>query len=129
MKKTLSIVLGALCGISLLTSGCYSTVGGGSKVGMPFSTDKIESRYERPADQVYAAAKDVLAFNGTLTGENTINKSLTAKVDNNTIWVQVVEVEPGITKIVTQSRGKGGGGKVTIASEVDKQIALQLQAR
>jgi hypothetical protein len=129
MKKTLSVVVGTLCGISLLTSGCYSTVDGGSKAGMPFSKDKIESRYERPADQVFAAAKDVLAFNGTLTGENTITKSLTAKVDNNTVWVKVEEVEPGITKVTTQSRGKGGGGKVLIASEVDKQIALQLQAR
>ena len=129
MKKTLSVVVGTLCALSLLTSGCYSTVDGGKKAGMPFSTDKIESRYERPSDQVFTAAKDVLAFNGTLTGENTINRTLTAKVDNNTVWVKVEEVEPGITKVVTQSRGKGGGGKVTIASEVDKQIALQLQAR
>jgi hypothetical protein len=123
------VIVGALFGIGFLTSGCYSTVEGSHKAGMPFSTDKIESRYERPADQVFNAAKDVLAFNGTMTGENTIAKTLSAKVDNNTVWVKVEEVEPGITKVVTQSRGKGGGGKVRIASEIDKQIALQLQTR
>jgi hypothetical protein len=129
MKKKLEILLGALCGLALLTSGCYSTVEGSTKAGNPFSTDKIEGRYERPVDQVFAAAKDVLAFNGTLTGENTIAKTLSAKVDNNNVWVKVEEVEPGITKVVTQARGKAGSGKVRIASEIDKQIALQLQAR
>lgn len=129
MKKTFSVIVATLGSLVLLTSGCYSTVEGNHKAGNPFSTDKIESRYERPADQVFAAAKEVLAFNGTLNGENTIAKTLSAKVDNNSVWLKVEEVEPGITKVVTQSRGKGGGGKVRIASEIDKQIALQLQAR
>lgn len=129
MKKSLTILLGALSSLGVLTSGCYTTVDGSTKAGNPFAIDKIESRYERPVDQVFAAAKDVLAFNGTMTGENTIAKTLSAKVDNNNVWVKVEEVEPGITKVVTQSRGKVGVGRVRIASEIDKQIALQLQTR
>lgn len=111
------------------STGCYTTQEGNKKLGVPFSPDKIEGRYERKPAEVFAAAKKVLAYMGTLTGENTIASTLEAKVDNNTVWVKVDEVEPGISRVITQSRGKGGGGKVGLASEVDKQIALQLQAQ
>jgi ribosome-binding protein aMBF1 (putative translation factor) len=76
---------------------------------------------------VFKAAKDVLAFNGTLTSENTIAKTLMAKVDTNTIWVKVDEVEPNITRVVVQARSKGGFSNQDLASEIDKQIALQLR--
>lgn len=128
MKLNVTSVVVALCLIGL-TSGCYHTMEGRSKVGKPFSKDKIESRYERSGDQIFAAAKEVLAFNGTLTGENTIAKTLTAKVDNNTVWVKVDEIEPNICRVLVQSRKSGGGGNVDLASEIDKQIALQLQSK
>ena len=38
------------------------------------------------------------------------------------------EAEPGITEVTTQARGKGGGANIPLASEIDKMIALQLQA-
>jgi hypothetical protein len=97
-------------------------------VGVPFSKDRIVSRYERTVDQLFEAAKKTLAFKGTLTGENTIAKTLEAKVDNNTVWVKVSEAEPGITEVTTQTRGKGGGANIALSSEIDKMIALQLQA-
>ncbi len=127
MKKTMSLLVAGLC-LMALTAGCYHTVEGRSKMGVPLSKDRIASRYERTVDQIFDAAKKVLAFKGTLTGENTIAKTLTAKVDNNTVWVKVAEVEPGIAEITTQDRGKGGGAKIDLASEIDKLIALQLQS-
>ena len=128
MKKSLVLLLFALC-LSPVFSGCYSNVEGRSKVGVPFSRDRIESRYERSVEQVFAAAKEVLAFNGRLTGENTIARTLEARIDNNTIWVRVDEIEPGIARVVTQARGKGGGAQIAVASEIDKQIALHLQTQ
>lgn len=128
MKTTVSVIL--LAGGLLVSSvGCYTTVEGNSKVGVPFIKDRIESLYERSVEDVFAAAKEVLAFNGTLVGENTIAHTLTAKVDNATVWVKVEEVEPGITRITTQARGKGSVSKIDIASELDKQVALKLQER
>lgn len=126
MKKILSLLV-VSAGLLTAGTGCYSTVGGNSKVGVPFLRDRIESRYERGPAEVFAAAKTVLAFNGTLTSENTIDSTLQAKVDNATVYVKVEEIEPGITRILTQARGSGSGSKISIASEIDKQVALKLQ--
>lgn len=112
---------------ALVSSGCYSTQEGRKKVGVPFSKDTIESRYERPASQLFAAAKETLGFNGTLTGENTIAMTLEAKVDERIVWVKVDEIEPAISRIQVQARKKGGRGDVDLASELDKQIALRLK--
>lgn len=128
MNMNFSTLLSGLC-LLALTVGCYHTVDGRSRTGKPFSKDRLESRYERPADQVFAAAKEVIAFNGTLTGENTISKTLEGKVDNNRVWVKVDEVEPNICRVMVQARKSSGGGNVDLASEIDKQIALQLQTK
>ena len=125
MKTTFSVLLSGLC-LAFLVSGCYSTVEGRNKAGVPWGKDRIESRYQRPADQVFESAKLVLMQIGTLQSENSVANTLEAKVDNNTVWVRVEEVQPGISQVTTQCRGKGGGAKVAIASEVDKRIALEL---
>ena len=115
-------------GLALLTvTGCYSTQEGRSKFGVPLTKDTIESRYERSVEQVFAAAKDTLAFNGTLTGENTIAKTLTASIDNRTVWVKVDDVEPRVSRVFVQVRKSGGRSDIYLASELDKQIALRLK--
>lgn len=125
MKKNLSALLSA-CFLAVITLGCYSTVDGRVKVGMPFAKDTIESRYERSVDQIFEAAKDVLRFNGTLYGENTISKTLEAKIDTRTVRVAVDEVEPKICRVRVQARKKSGASDIELASEIDKQIALRL---
>jgi len=128
MKTNLSALIASVCLIAL-TVGCYNSVDGRTRTGKPFVKDRIESRYERPLDQIFEAAREVLAFNGTLTGENRIANSLEARIDNNTVWVKLDDVEPNICRVMVQARKSGGGGNVALASEIDKQIALQLQAR
>lgn len=127
MKKNLHIFLfGAL--LAVITMGCYSTLDGRMKVGTfsPLAKDTIEGRYERPIDQVFEAAKTVLSFNGNLNGENTIKKILEAKIDTRTVWVAVDPVEPNVTRVRVQARRKGGTADIYLASEIEKQIALQL---
>jgi hypothetical protein len=126
MKINVLAMLTAGCLLTVL-AGCVGTVDGRSRAGVPFSKDTIESRYERPAAQIFEAAKKVLKYNGTLTGENTINNSLEAKVDTRTVWVAVDEVEPKVSRVRTQARKKGGGGDIDLAAEIDKQIALELK--
>lgn len=126
MKSKLLGLVSAVCFVAM-TLGCYHTVDGGRKVGVPFAKDKLVSRYERTVDQVFTAAKDVLGFMGTLTGENTLANVVSAKVDARTVSVKVEAVEPGITQITVQARKKSGFSDIDLASEVDKRIALQLK--
>jgi hypothetical protein len=126
MKKSIFALLTASCLVVLL-SGCYSTPEGRMKAGVPFAKDFIESRYERPVKQIFDAAKEVLKFLGTPTGENTIKNTLEARIDTRTVWVAVDEVEPKTSRVRVQARSKGGFADIDLASEIDKQIALKLR--
>jgi hypothetical protein len=125
MRKIVALLLTGVFTAAVLT-GCYSTPEGKKRAGMPFGKDTFESRYQRTVPQLFAASRSVLELNGTLTGENTISKTLEAKVDNRTVIVKVDEVEPGVTRVLTLARKKGGLADPDLASEIDKQIALKL---
>jgi hypothetical protein len=113
--------------ILVVLVGCVKTIDGRMRAGMPLGRDTISSTYERPVDQIFAAAKVVLQTNGVLTGENTISKVLEAKIDTRTVWVKVEEAEPNVTRVTVQARRKTGGADIDLASEMDKQIALRLK--
>ena len=116
----------AVLAVSVLLTGCVSTVDGHMKMGMPLVKDKIESRYQRGIPQLIAATKVVLARNGTLVSDDTINNTVTARVDTRTVWVKVTEVDPNVSGVIVQARTKNGAPDVDLASEIDKQIALHL---
>ena len=116
----------AVLTVSVLLTGCVSTVDGHMKMGVPLVKDKIESKYQRGIPQLIAAAKVVLARNGTLVSDDTINNTVTARVDTRTVWVKVTEVDPNVSGVTVQARTKGGAPDVDLASEIDKQIALHL---
>ena len=125
MKKLLGL---SLLAAAFAGSGCYRTEEGHHKFGTPWGRDTIESRYERPVEQVYQAARDTLAFNGTPTGDNTIAHTLAGSIDNRTIWIKVDEVQPGVSRIFVQARKSGGRPDIYLASELDKQIGMKLQS-
>lgn len=116
----------AVLTVSVFLTGCVSTVDGHMKMGVPLVKDKIESKYPRGIPQLIAAAKAVLARNGTLVSDDTINNTVTARVDTRTVWVKVTEVDPNVSGVIVQARTKGGAPDVDLASEIDKQIALHL---
>ena len=122
MKKKNAFALLLAFSMAGWLCGCVNTVDGRSRPGMPMATDMKESTYERPVEQIFSAAKDVLKLNGTLVSENTINHSLEGKVDTRTVWVAVDEIEPKISRVRVQVRTKGGRGDIDLASEIDKQI-------
>ncbi|MBC8096221.1 MAG: DUF3568 family protein [Akkermansiaceae bacterium] len=129
-------IFAGLLGLALLGAGCVKTVTGGKTAAVPFIKDKIESRYERPAEQVFQAAKDVITFNGTLVHEGTLYgqtnaignmvKTVEGKVNQRTVWVRIEQVEPRISAVAVQTRTSGGGSDIDLAAEIDKQIALKL---
>jgi hypothetical protein len=130
--KLLAIIL---C-LAALDVGCIDTVSGRKTAGVPFVKDTIQARYERPMDQVFQAAKEVVEFNGTLVSEGTLHnqtnalnnvaKTIEGKINERTVWVRVEQVDPQVTAVAVQTRTSGGGTDIDLASEIDKQIALKL---
>jgi hypothetical protein len=124
----------ALLGGIVLVAGCVDTVSGRKTAGVPFIKDSVEGHYERPLNQVYEAAKDVVKFNGTLISESTLHtetnevKTVEGKVNQRTVWVRV-EAMDKVTGVVVQTRTKGGATDIDLAHELEKQIALKLVTR
>ena len=79
MKKHWLAFLLTLALIPAFT-GCVGTVDDGSKAGLPFSQDTIESRYPRSIDQLTVATREVLARNGTITSDDAVTRVMRAKV-------------------------------------------------
>lgn len=133
--KLLAVVAGIAC-LAVLGTGCVSTVSGGSTVGVPFTKDRIEARYQRPLDDVYDAAKQVIQNKGVLVNEtilhgqtnavNNIVKTIEGHVNQSTVWVRVAQVEPKVTDVTVQARTVNGGSDIDLAAQIDKQIALNL---
>ena len=126
----------ALMAVAALAVGCVDTVTGEKTMGVPFIKDKIESRYDRPADEVFAAAKQVVKEDGVLLNEgtlynqtnavNNIVRTVQGKVNQRSVWVAVAQVDTKITDVTVQTRTQGGTADIDLAAEIDKQIALKL---
>lgn len=126
----------ALAGVALVVVGCVGTVDGNKAGGLPLIRDKIEARYDRPADEIFAAAKEVVALNGVLLNEGTIfgqtnnvnqiARTVIGKVSECRVWIRIEQVEPKIAALTIQTRTKGGGSDLNLAAQLDKQIALKL---
>ncbi|MCD6050102.1 MAG: hypothetical protein K0Q55_1505 [Verrucomicrobia bacterium] len=125
--KTKWMILLTVIAMAAFSTGCVSQVDGHKRAGVPFIKDKIISSYERPVAQIFAAAKEVLAANGILNREDTINKVIEAKVNQRTVFVKVSEVDPNVTQVTVQVRTKAGVSDIDLAAEIDKQIALRLK--
>lgn len=125
--KLASVISILLCLAAAGLSGCYTTVDGGRKTGLPWMKDTIEGRYQRPVEDLYLASLEVLRFNGTIVNENRVNKALVAKVDDTTVYVQIEAVGPKVSRVLVQSRTRLGRPKIDLSSELEKQIALRLK--
>ena len=123
----------SLAGMTLLVAGCIKTVSGGPRTAaIPFTNDRVEARYQRPVEQVYNAAKDVLGRNGTVSSAGNLYgmtndvRVLSAKVQQDTVWIRVEGVDPHVSDVIVQARSSHGVADIRLAHEIDKEIALEL---
>ena len=116
-----------LCAVLPLVSGCRETVAGSNKFAVPFVKDTIESRYPRSIDKVQLAARETLAFNGTITSDDSVTRVIQGQINNRRVYVKLEELEPQVTRVLVQVFTKSGGSDIDLAAEVDKQIALRLK--
>src|SRR5262245_55818743 len=127
MRAKWILVLVACLQMASLT-GCVPTVDGRRQMGMPFVKDTIEARYERPPMEIWKAAKEVITYNGQLASEDVLKNTIEGSVNTRTVWVKVEPMDDRITRVLVQARTKGGAADLEMAGEIDKQIALKLQA-
>ena len=122
----------AFLGAVVLVAGCHSTLDNRHRAGVPWIKDSLESRYERPPEQVFAAAREVIKFNGALAEESSLLggtnavRVLQGKVNERRVWVRVEPVDAKVTSVEVQVRTKAGGKDTDLMAELSKQIALQL---
>lgn len=116
-----------ICGVLPLVTGCRPDLAGRNNFAVPFLQDTIESRYPRSIDKVLVAARETLAFNGTITSDDSVTRTLQGQVNNKRVYVKVEELEPQVTRVLVQVFTKGGGTDIQLAAEIDKQIALRLK--
>ena len=115
----------ALFGVALFVSACVSTPTGGSKGGWPIGKDTSTSRYHRTVEQVVAATRFVLTHNGKLLVDNSVDNTFKARINERDVWVKVAKVDAKTTELVIMAR-TSVKGDIILATDLDKQIALQL---
>jgi hypothetical protein len=125
--KRYTVLLGLWC-LVFGVAGCVSTVDGHHQGGVPFVKDKAVGRYERPLDDVMKAARATISYNGVLTVENVVGKTLEGRVDKRTVWIALEAVTPVVTQVTVQVRTSGGGTDMELASYLKEQIAVRLVA-
>ena len=129
-------ILAAFAGIGmvLLATGCIHTVSGTKTAAMSFGADRFAGRYERSPEQVYQASVTVINNNGVLITEyiphdatNNV-RSLYGKVNARNVWISVEPVDTKITQVTVEARTGAGFRDQNLVHELEKEIALQLQA-
>jgi Protein of unknown function (DUF3568) len=115
----------ACAALVVLGAGCVGTNDGHSQTGVPWAKDTIDARYPRPVERVASAARVVLKRKGKLLVDNSVNNTFVAKVNERTVYVSVTKIDEKITAVQVQVRS-GAGGDIYLASEIDKEIALDL---
>jgi Protein of unknown function (DUF3568) len=127
-------ILAAFTGMALVATGCVTTVSGTKSPAMSWGQDSVSGRYQRSLDQVYQASVQVIQNNGVLLTEfiphdstNTV-RSLYGKVNQQNVWIRVEAVDPRITQVDVEARTKWGGRNLNLVHELEKEIALNLQA-
>lgn len=115
-----------LCVAATLFTACVKTVDGRSTGSLSMKRDKVQSLYDRPVREVLAATRDVLAYNGVITSEDTVRLTFEANVDQRRVWAKIEQQEAKLTLLIIQCRGKGGGTDLDLAMFLDKQVAVRL---
>ena len=129
--KVLAVLFGGL----LATAGCVGTVTGGKTGGVPFVKDTFESAYRLPPEVIFTAAKEVIRADGVLVNEG-INYSQTnamkvveGRVNQRKVWISITPANAQVTTVAVQTRTSAGGPDLTLANQIDKEIAIKLASR
>ena len=130
MKKE---ILAVLASAALCVFGCKSSNVADRQPGpMPGYRDRTERRFDRPLNDVFAAAKRALVGYGNITAENSFFSStnqvhtLAGSVNQAKVWMRIEGATPTATLVTVQIRAKMGGTDLAMAEELQNRIAFEL---
>jgi hypothetical protein len=132
MNKTIFAVM---AGAALVTAGCVHTVSDTSTFAMTPSRDSVAGRYNRPADQVYKSAINVISRDGVLLREyvphdyTNETRQLEGRVSDRKVYIRVQQIDSQISQVDVEARTKMGGTDLDLVHELEKEIALDLAAQ
>ena len=121
-----------LAAAALCAAGCVRTVTDQNPGSMPAYRDRIETKYEQPAQKVYEAAKRAINSFGNITREGTLTGganqifTLEGSINQKRVWLRVEAVKPAASVVTIQIRAAVGGTDLTLARDLEKQIAFEL---
>jgi hypothetical protein len=125
-------IFAVLAGAAFIAVGCVHTVSDTSTFAVSYGRDSVAGRYKRPLDEVYQAAVKVANNNGALVREfiphdyTNAARSLQARVNDRTVWIRVMQIDPSVSQVDVEARTKWGRVDLDLVHELEKEIALEL---
>ena len=132
MKKAFIALLSGAAVVTVITTGCVSTVSETHTFALSYGKDSVAGRYQRTLDQVYQASVQVIQNNGVLVqeyiphGSTNATRSLVGRVNERNVWVRVEAVDPKTSQVDVQARSKWGTTDLDLVHEIEKEIAIEL---
>ena len=122
-----------LAGLAVvLSAGCFTTADDKSKfTPIPWRTDSVERRYDKPVADVMAAIRIALGAMGTITGEEATKSVISARINTRYVWVKVSpdpQAPDAISAVRIQVRTKYRNPDQQTASAIAEQVTLALIA-
>ena len=128
--RAIKFTLLAAVALPTFLTGCFTTQDGKSKLTtIPWRTDSIQRRYDRPVEKVLAAARESLSTLGTLTSEEKTKNVITGRIDTRHIWIKVTpdqQAPESISAVTFQVRTKYRNPDIQVAANLAQQTTLAL---
>ena len=128
--RAFTITLLAVLVMPTLFTGCFTTQDGKSKfTPIPWRTDTMQRRYDRPLAKVLAAVRESLSTLGTLTSEEKTENVITGRIDTRHVWIKVTadpQSPDSISAVTYQVRTKYRNPDLQTAAALAEQTTLAL---
>lgn len=129
MKNRLTIVLAAM---ALCLTGCVSKVTQDNPGKTSAYRDRIEAKFQQPAQKVFEAAKRAFNSYGNITRESASVSSaaqlcyIEGTLNQDRVYIRIEGVSPSGTKMIVQIRAPLGGTNLQMANELVKRTEFEL---
>jgi len=119
--------------VALFLVGCVNTVTQNQPGTLPTYRDRLETRQQKPLEPVFEASKRALNSFGNITAEGKVFvgtnqvRIVEGNINGRAVYMRVEEINPQLTSVLVQVRTKMGGTDLSVAKDVVRRIAVELE--